>query len=113
MFSFDGDAAGRRAAAAALATVLPFAVDANRIEFLFLPAEHDPDSFVRAHGLDAFKNELAKAVPLASYLQQIISEAATSSTPRAARSALRALAPIGMRCPMASAVTSWWPTAAV
>lgn len=74
VFSFDGDAAGRRAAAAALATVLPFAVDANRIEFLFLPAEHDPDSFVRANGLDAFKTELAKAVPLASYLQQIISE---------------------------------------
>lgn len=74
VFSFDGDAAGRRAAAAALATVLPFAVDANRIEFLFLPTEHDPDSFVRAHGLDAFKTELAKAVPLGKYIQQIISE---------------------------------------
>ncbi len=48
VFSFDGDAAGRRAAARALEAALPHASDTRSIRFLFLPAEHDPDSFVRA-----------------------------------------------------------------
>ena len=54
VFSFDGDAAGRRAARKALDGALPFASDTRNVKFLFLPAEHDPDSFVRAHGTDAF-----------------------------------------------------------
>jgi DNA primase len=47
VFSFDGDAAGRRAARKALDGALPHATDTRSIKFLFLPAEHDPDSFVR------------------------------------------------------------------
>ena len=44
VFSFDGDAAGRRAARKALDGALPYASDTRSIKFLFLPAEHDPDS---------------------------------------------------------------------
>ncbi|MFY7905934.1 MAG: DNA primase, partial [Burkholderiaceae bacterium] len=54
VFSFDGDAAGRRAAVKAMHAALPFATDTRSIKFLFLPAEHDPDSFIRAHGTEAF-----------------------------------------------------------
>ena len=50
VFSFDGDAAGRRAARKALEGALPYATDTRSIKFLFLPAEHDPDSYIRAHG---------------------------------------------------------------
>ena len=50
VFSFDGDAAGRRAATRALEAALPHATDLRSIRFLFLPPEHDPDSFVRARG---------------------------------------------------------------
>ena len=48
VFSFDGDAAGRRAARKALDGALPHATDTRSIKFLFLPAEHDPDSYVRS-----------------------------------------------------------------
>jgi DNA primase len=68
VFSFDGDAAGRRAARKALDGALPFATDVRSIKFLFLPAEHDPDSFIRAHGQEAFANYVAQATPLSSFL---------------------------------------------
>jgi len=68
VFSFDGDAAGRRAAARALEAALPHANDTRSIRFLFLPPEHDPDSFVREHGAEAFEACIAKAVPLSRQL---------------------------------------------
>ncbi|MDQ5926694.1 MAG: primase, partial [Pseudomonadota bacterium] len=64
VFSFDGDAAGRRAAGRALEAVLPHATDTRRISFLFLPAEHDPDSYIREFGPEAFEACIKKAVPL-------------------------------------------------
>ena len=68
VFSFDGDAAGRRAAGRALEAALPFATDTRRLSFLFLPAEHDPDSFIREHGAEAFEGCVKKAVPLSRQL---------------------------------------------
>ena len=68
VFSFDGDAAGRRAARRALETSLPHASDTRTIRFLFLPAEHDPDSYVREHGAPAFEACVAQAVPLSRQL---------------------------------------------
>ena len=68
VFSFDGDAAGRRAAARALEAALPHATDLRSVRFLFLPPEHDPDSFVRERGAAAFEEQMAKAVPLSRQL---------------------------------------------
>ena len=68
VFSFDGDAAGRRAAARALEAALPHATDLRSVRFLFLPREHDPDSFVRELGAAAFDEQVAKAVPLSRQL---------------------------------------------
>ena len=68
VFSFDGDAAGRRAARKALDGALPYASDTRSIKFLFLPAEHDPDSYVRAFGQDAFAEQIRLAVPLSRFL---------------------------------------------
>ncbi len=64
VFSFDGDAAGRRAALRAMEACLPHATEARSIKFLFLPTEHDPDSFVREFGAAAFETSVAQAVPL-------------------------------------------------
>ncbi len=64
VFSFDGDAAGRRAAGRALEASLPHAGDKRSFRFLFLPAEHDPDSYVREHGAEAFEERVNQAVPL-------------------------------------------------
>ncbi len=74
VFSFDGDSAGRRAAARALEAALPHATDMRTIRFLFLPPEHDPDSYVREIGPDAFEQALSQAVPLSV---QLVHHAAT------------------------------------
>ena len=68
IFSFDGDGAGRRAARRALDACLPYATDDKTIQFLFLPSEHDPDSFIRERGTDAFEQEVRDAMPLSQFL---------------------------------------------
>jgi len=68
IFSFDGDAAGRRAARRALDACLPHAADNRTIRFLFLPPEHDPDSFVREFGRDAFSEQIEHALPLSQFM---------------------------------------------
>ncbi len=74
VFSFDGDAAGRRAALRALEASLPHATDLRSVRFLFLPTEHDPDSFVREKGPAAFEQAVAKAVPLSRQLVENAAE---------------------------------------
>ena len=74
VFSFDGDAAGRRAARKALEAALPLATDTRSVKFLFLPPEHDPDSFIRAEGSDAFADAVKGAVPLSRFLLEAAAE---------------------------------------
>ena len=73
VFSFDGDAAGRRAAARALEAALPHVTDVRTFRFLFLPDDHDPDSFVRTFGPAAFEEQLRAARPLS---RQLVEQAA-------------------------------------
>lgn len=61
VFCFDGDSAGRKAAWRALEVTLPKLQDGRQARILFLPAEHDPDSLVRAEGVAAFNALLADA----------------------------------------------------
>ncbi|UDG81992.1 DNA primase [Candidatus Vallotia cooleyia] len=68
IFSFDGDAAGRRGAQRALNACLPHAADNHTIRFLFLPAEHDPDSYIREYGARAFSEQIEMAIPLSQFL---------------------------------------------
>lgn len=68
VFSFDGDRAGRGAARRALDACLPHATDNKTIKFLFLPAEHDPDSYVRTLGAEAFEQQIQDAIPLSQFL---------------------------------------------
>ena len=68
VFCFDGDAAGQRAAWRAMENALPHLQDGKRISFLFLPVEHDPDSFIREFGKEAFEQRIREAMPLSSYL---------------------------------------------
>jgi DNA primase len=74
VFSFDGDAAGRRAAGRALEASLPHASDTRTVRFLFLPTEHDPDSYVRELGAEAFERCIAQAVPLSRQLAEVAGE---------------------------------------
>ncbi|MFC4199984.1 DNA primase [Candidimonas humi] len=70
IFSFDGDAAGRRAAWRALQACLPMLRDDVSVRFLFLPPEHDPDSYVREFGAEAFRACMDDAVPLSRFLME-------------------------------------------
>src|SRR6185437_4832948 len=54
VFSFDGDSAGRRAARRALDACLP--------------PEHDPDSYVREFGTEAFAGQVERAMPLSQFM---------------------------------------------
>lgn len=74
VFSFDGDAAGRRAAGRALEASLSHASDTRTVRFLFLPPEHDPDSYVRQHGAEAFERCVAEAVPLSRQIAEAASD---------------------------------------
>jgi DNA primase len=74
VFSFDGDAAGRRAARKALDGALPYASDVRSVKFLFLPSEHDPDSFIREHGADAFARSVGSAMPLSRFVIEVARE---------------------------------------
>ena len=91
VFSFDGDAAGRKAAWRALEACLPHAGDTKRLEFLFLPPEHDPDSYVREHGVEGFSTLLGQALPLSEFMLQELSARADLSVPEG-RAAFLALA---------------------
>jgi DNA primase len=68
VFSFDGDKAGQKAAWRALENALPHLQDGKRISFLFLPVEHDPDSYIREFGREAFEQRVQEAMPLSAYL---------------------------------------------
>jgi len=68
IFCFDGDAAGKKAAVRALENTLPLIYDGLQIKFLLLPEEHDPDSFVRQIGKEAFIQKITTASPLSEFL---------------------------------------------
>ncbi|HEY8027823.1 MAG TPA: DNA primase [Burkholderiaceae bacterium] len=75
IFSFDGDSAGRRAARRALDASLVHANDNKTIKFLFLPTEHDPDSYIRELGTEAFEQQVNDAMPLSQFLiKEVVGE---------------------------------------
>lgn len=74
VFCFDGDQAGRKAAWRALVTCLPLVRDDVAMRFMFLDQGHDPDSFVRESGADAFREEAAKASALSTFMLDELAE---------------------------------------
>ncbi|MEK9776929.1 MAG: toprim domain-containing protein, partial [Quisquiliibacterium sp.] len=102
VFSFDGDAAGRKAAWRALQACLPEAADTKRLEFLFLPAEHDPDSYIRDHGAQGFEALLAQALPLSEFLIQELSNQADLAEPEGRARFLALAQPLLQALPQAA-----------
>jgi DNA primase len=104
VFSFDGDAAGRRAARRALDACLPHASDNKTLKFLFLPKEHDPDSYVREFGAEAFEQQVRDAMPLSQFLiNEVAGESDLNTSEGRARvlfdakPLLQAMPPSGLR----------------
>ncbi len=81
---FDGDSAGTAAAARSF----PVFTDAGLWpKMVVLPGGEDPDSFVRARGLEAFEAELGRAVPLVDAFVRYTAQAAGGGASGAARAA--------------------------
>ena len=80
VFCFDGDSAGRRAAARSLEIALPEMRDGVSAKFLFLPDGEDPDSMVRQLGTEAFLEQVEKSQPLSEFLFEQLSDGIDSST---------------------------------
>jgi len=104
VFSFDGDSAGQRAAQRALEACLPLMSDDKEIRFLFLPTEHDPDSYVRAYGAPAFEKVIQEAMSISSFFFKVSSEGHDLTTPEgrahthhAAKPLLLSMPPIALR----------------
>lgn len=65
---FDGDNAGRRAAARASERILPLLAPDQSALFAFLPEGQDPDSLIRAQGRAGFAKIIENALPLSDFL---------------------------------------------
>lgn len=67
IFCFDGDSAGQAAAWRAIGAVFPSLKDGRQIRIMLLPQNHDPDSLIRAEGLDQFVERIQTAQALSDY----------------------------------------------
>lgn len=80
VFCFDGDEAGRRAAARALETALPEMRDGVSAKFLFLPDGEDPDTLVRQLGTEKFNQQIEQSQPLSEFLFEQLSDGIDTRT---------------------------------
>ncbi|HEC90340.1 MAG TPA: toprim domain-containing protein, partial [Alphaproteobacteria bacterium] len=85
---FDGDNAGRRAAAHAAERALPGLKPGRGLRFTSPPAGEDPDSLIAGGGPDAFARVIAGAEPLSEVLWRMEAGTLGTGTPEA-RSALQ------------------------
>jgi DNA primase len=107
VFAFDGDAAGQRAAQRALEACLPLMSDDKEIRFLFLPTEHDPDSYVRTYGAPAFEKAIKEATSFSGFFFKIVSDGHDLTSPEgraqthhAAKPLFLSMSPIALRSQM-------------
>ncbi len=78
---FDGDAAGLKAALRAVPLFLGEQAEAR---VAILPAEHDPDTFIRQHGRKGLERHLERAMPLPEFvLARLVAEHGLTVTGKA------------------------------
>jgi len=80
---FDGDNAGRRAAARACERILPLLKPDHSAKFAFLPDGQDPDSLVNAQGKKALENVIESAIPLVDFIWMYHTTGQKFETPEA------------------------------
>jgi len=81
VFSFDGDAAGAKAAERAARLALPHLKAGYSLRFVFLPAGEDPDSLIGKTGPHAMAALLDQAMALSDMLWRTLTEGKDFSTP--------------------------------
>jgi len=94
-FCFDGDKAGQKAAWRALENSLPYLQDGKSLHFLFLPEEHDPDSYVRAEGSERFESQLEQtSLPLSNYFTRELTQRVDMNSPEGRADLIRQSMPL-------------------
>jgi DNA primase len=78
---FDGDEAGRRAAARAAERALPLLKPGKSLRFVELPAGEDPDTLIRNAGAEAMRAHLEGTRPLIDCVWELESNAFPADTP--------------------------------
>lgn len=86
-YSFDGDNAGKKAAWRALERSMSLVTDIKAVSFLFLPTEHDPDSYIREFGVDGFQARIkSSSLGLVTFLlNQLVADVQINSDEGKAR----------------------------
>lgn len=80
VFCFDGDRAGRKAAAQVLQKVAALCAPGRSFRFVTLPEGEDPDSFVRKHGGETLRAAVAGARNLVEFALDLAGEGADLDT---------------------------------
>ena len=92
-FSFDGDAAGFKAARRAMTSTLAIINNDQSAYFVMLPEGEDPDSLIKAQGADAFESQLKAAFPLSKFfVMDIVREVSAGRGLRTAEERSQAVA---------------------
>lgn len=100
--SFDGDLAGQKASWRAMETALPALTDGKELRFLTLPNNHDPDSFVKAHGKLAMEQQIANAIPLSQYVFSVLSQRYNTERPEERAKLLKDVSNLTQKLPKGS-----------
>lgn len=88
---FDGDSAGQKAAERGVFTLSPFDLD---VSVLVLPAEDDPDSFVKVHGPGPFRSMIANARNANDFIIDAMIAEHGGTTPRGQKAVIEQLQPL-------------------
>jgi DNA primase len=81
--------------------------DDKFIKFLFLPAEHDPDSFIREFGADAFEQQVHEAMPLSQFFMREVTLIMILQFGRRARKRSLTLKPLLQTMQPSGCVCKW------
>ncbi len=65
---FDGDPAGLRAGYKSALMALPYLSPNKYLQFIKLPRDHDPDSFINKYSLEKFINILKQPLPIVNFI---------------------------------------------
>ncbi|WP_196759406.1 toprim domain-containing protein, partial [Moraxella catarrhalis] len=104
---FDGDNAGQRAAWRTLEIAAPVLNDGRELKFLTLPDHHDPDTYLKSHGIAAMRDAIEGAVSLSDYIYGVLASQYDLTRPESKAQAMATLRQLTELLPKGSSL-KWW-----
>jgi DNA primase len=106
--NFDQDAAGQKAARKSIEILLGEAEEL-KVQVVALPEGHDPDSYLKAHGAEAYRQRLGEAPDAMEWLIARAAAENDVTTPSGKAAYLNALLPALLRIQSAVERAAWLP----